>query len=177
MYSKRIAHCLFASTFALSAAAAFAQQKPAATANPNDPIDQMHVDYGISVSLEDAQKVAAAATATAQKQKWEMAIAVVDTAGQLVYFERLNGAEQAASEMSVAKAKSAVLYRRPTKAFEDRLAQGGDNLRILGMVGVVPVDGGVPLVVGGKIVGAIGISGGSSQEDGQVATAGAAALR
>ena len=176
MSPRAFSHGLLACAFALGSVSCFSQQ-PAGQPNPNDPIDQLHVDYGISVNLEDARKVAAAATAMAEKQKWEMAIAVVDTAGELVYFQRLNGAEYAASEMSVAKAKCAVLYRRPTKAFEDRLAQAGQNLRVLGMAGVVPVDGGVPLVVGGKIVGAIGISGGSSEEDGRVAVAGAAALK
>jgi uncharacterized protein GlcG (DUF336 family) len=150
---------------------------PAQKADSNDPIDQMHVAYGISINLADAKKVVAAAVAHAQKQKWEMAIAVVDVSGELVYFERLDGTETAAVQMALGKAQTAVLYRRPTKAFEDRLAQGGANLRVLGMKGVVPVDGGVPLVVSGKIVGAIGISGGSSQEDGQTANAGAAALQ
>jgi uncharacterized protein GlcG (DUF336 family) len=140
---------LLAPALFLSALPALPQQQ-ATSAQSNDPIDQLHVSYGISINLADARKVIAAAAVMAQKQKWEMAIAVVDISGELVSFDRLDGTENAAVQMAIGKAQTAVLYRRPTKAFEDRLAQGGDNLRILGMKGVVPVDGGVPIVVGGR---------------------------
>ena len=175
MFPKKFGYCLLGSAFLLSSIASQAQQP--SSQSTNSPIEQMHVGYGLPINLEDAKKVAAAAIAFAEKQKWDMAVAVVDTAGGLVYFERMNGTESAGSEMSVAKAKTSVTYRRPTKAFQDSLAQGGANLRILGMTGVIPVDGGVPIVVGGKIIGAIGTSGGSSEEDGRCATAGAAALQ
>ena len=176
MQRKHIARYLLAPALFLSALPALPQQQ-AASAQSNDPNEQMHVSYGISINLADARTVIAAAAAMAQKQKWEMAIAVVDISGELISFDRLDGTENAAVQMAIGKAQTAVLYRRPTKAFEDRLAQGGDNLRILGMKGVVPVDGGVPIVVGGKIIGAIGISGGSSAEDGRCAQAAASVLQ
>ena len=176
MHLKHLAPFLLGPALLLSSLAAYPQQKTAADQS-NDPIDQMHVPYGISISLEDAKKVIATATALAQKQKWEVAIAVVDVTGELISFDRLDGTETAAVQMAISKAQSAVAFRRPTKAFEDRLAEGGDNLRILAMKGVMPVDGGVPIVVGGKIVGAVGISGGSSAEDGRCAAAAAATLK
>jgi uncharacterized protein GlcG (DUF336 family) len=177
MFSRKLVYCLLGSALCFSSLAASAQQQAASQPNSNDPIDQMHVPYGISVNLADAQRVVAAAGAFARKQNWEMSFAVVDTGGQLIYFERIDGTENSSVDMAIGKAQTAALYRRPTKAFEDRLAQGGANLRVLGMKGVVPVSGGVPLVVGGRIVGAIGVSGGSSEEDGGAAQAGAAALK
>lgn len=176
MQHKFLAPFLLAPALLLGALSA-QSPKPPAVSQTNDPIDQMHIPYGVSINLADAKKVVAAAVAEAHKQNWQMAIAVTDVSGLLVYYERLDGTENASADMSVAKAKTAVLYRRSTKSFEDRLAQGGANLRVLGMAGVVPVDGGIPLVVGGKIIGAIGVSGGSSQEDGRCAAAGAAALQ
>ena len=176
MHYKQFAPYLLGPAILLSTLAAYPQQRTAADQS-NDPIDQMHVPYGISINLTDAKKVIATATALAQKQNWEVAIAVVDVSGELISFDRLDGAENAAVQMAISKAQSAVTYRRPTKAFEDRLAQGGDNLRILAMKGVMPVDGGVPIVVGGKIIGAVGISGGSSAEDGRCAAAAAIALQ
>ena len=80
-------------------------------------------------------------------------------------------------DVAIAKARSAARFKRPTKAFQDALAAGGEGLRILALNGAIPVDGGVPLVVGGKIVGAIGMSGGTSAQDGQAAAAGAAAVK
>jgi uncharacterized protein GlcG (DUF336 family) len=89
----------------------------------------------------------------------------------------MDGAQTGSVRVAQGKARSAAIYRRPTKVFQDILAGGGDGLRILGLEGAVPLDGGIPLVVGGKVVGAIGASGGSSAQDGQVAQAGAAALK
>jgi uncharacterized protein GlcG (DUF336 family) len=138
---------------------------------------QMAIPYGMSVSLEDAKKVAAPALAEARKNNWLMAVAVVDTAGNLIYFEKMDGTQLASVNISQEKARSAVQFKRPTKALEEALAVGGDGLRILGLPGAVPVEGGIPLVVGGKIVGAIGVSGGTSPQDGQCAAAGAALLK
>ncbi|HVO08603.1 MAG TPA: heme-binding protein [Burkholderiaceae bacterium] len=135
------------------------------------------VPYGAPIDLDTAKKVAAAAAAEARKHNLLMAVAVTDAAGDLVYFEKMDGAQTGSVRVAQGKARSAAIYRRPTKVFQDILAGGGDGLRILGLEGAVPLDGGIPLVVGGKVVGAIGASGGSSAQDGQVAQAGAAALK
>jgi uncharacterized protein GlcG (DUF336 family) len=135
------------------------------------------VPYGTSVSPDTAKKIAAAAIAEARKNKWAMAVAVVDTAGYLVYFERMPDTQLGSVEISIEKAKSAALFRRPTKSFQDTVAGGGQGLRILGLTGAVPVEGGIPLIVDGKLIGAIGASGGSSDQDGNTAQAGANAAK
>jgi glc operon protein GlcG len=101
-----------------------------------------------------------------------MAVAVVDTAGELVYFEKMDDTQTGSVKVAVAKARSAALFKRPTKAFQDALTATPDGLRILGLEGAVPVEGGVPIVVADRIVGAIGLSGGTSPQDGQCAKAG-----
>jgi glc operon protein GlcG len=136
-----------------------------------------NVVYGMSIGLEDAKKAAAPALAEARKNNWLMAVAIVDTAGNLVYYEKMDGTQVASATIAVDKARSAAQFKRPTKALQDALAAGGDGLRILALSGAVPVEGGVPLVAGGKIVGAIGVSGGTSAQDGQCAAAGAALLK
>jgi glc operon protein GlcG len=138
---------------------------------------QLAIPYGPSVGLEDAKKVAAPALAEARKNNWLMAVAIVDTAGNLVYFEKMDGTQVASATIAVDKARSAAQFKRPTKALQDALAAGGEGLRILALSGAVPVEGGVPLVAGGKIVGAIGVSGGASAQDAQCAAAGAALLK
>lgn len=135
------------------------------------------MSYGPSITAEAAKKIAVPALAEARKNNWTMAIAIVDTAGDLVYFEKMDDTQVGSTEVAVAKARSAARFKRPTKAFQDALAAGGEGLRILALQGAVPVEGGIPLVVGGKIVGAIGASGGTSQQDGVVAQAGASALK
>lgn len=140
-------------------------------------VAQMAIPYGLSISLENAKKVVAPALAEARKNSWTMAVAVVDTAGNLVYFEKMDGTQAASANVAVEKARTAVLFKRPTKAFQDALAAGGDGLRLLGLPGAVPVEGGIPLVEGGKIVGAIGVSGGTSQQDSVCAAAGAALMK
>src|SRR5580692_2362689 len=136
-----------------------------------------NVPYGISISPENAKKLAAAAIAEARKNNWAMAVAVVDTGGYLVYFERMPDTQLGSVEVSMAKAKSAALFRRPTKSFQDTVAAGGAGLRMLGLPGAVPVEGGIPLIVDGKLIGAIGASGGTSDQDGRTAQAGAAAMK
>jgi glc operon protein GlcG len=133
--------------------------------------------YGMPLGLDAAKKVAAAAVAEARKNSFTMAVAVVDTAGNLVYFEKMDGTQTGSVNVSIEKARSAVLFKRPTKSFQDTVAAGGVGLRMLGLPGAVPVEGGIPLIEGGKIVGAIGASGGTSAEDGQCAQAGANALK
>ena len=132
--------------------------------------------YGPSITLDVAKKGAAAALAEARAHSWNMAVAVVDTAGLLVYFERMDDTQSGSVLIAQAKARSAALFKRPTKAFQDTLAAGGDGLRVLGLEGAVPVEGGVPLLIDGRIAGAIGVSGGTSAEDGVCAQAAVKAL-
>jgi glc operon protein GlcG len=132
--------------------------------------------YGVAIGIEDAKRAAAAALAEAARNGWTMAAAVTDPGGELVYFEKMDGTQIASSRIAVNKARSATLFQRPTKAFQNMLAAGGEGLRVFGLEGAVPVDGGVPLVVDGRIVGAIGLSGAMSAQDGQCARAGAEAL-
>ena len=138
---------------------------------------QMPNPYGAPISLENAKKAAAAAIAEARKNNWTMALAVVDPNGTLVYYEKLDNTQIGSSQVAISKARSAALFKRPTKSFEDQLAKGGDGLRTLGLEGAVPLEGGVPIVIEGKIVGAIGMSGGSSAQDAQCAQVGADALK
>ena len=133
--------------------------------------------YGPSITVDQAKVAAAPAIAEAKKNKFTMAIAIVDTAGELVYFEKMDDTQVGSVGVAIAKARSAARFKRPTKAFQDAVATGGEGLRILALEGAVPVEGGLPLVVGGRIVGAIGASGGTSQQDGVVAQAGANALK
>ena len=109
--------------------------------------------------------------------KWTMAIAIVDPSGNLVYYEKMDNTQFASARVAIDKARSAALYKRPTKALQDALATGGTGLLILRLHDAMPVEGGIPLVVDGKIVGAIGVSGDSSEHDNQCATVGAALLK
>jgi glc operon protein GlcG len=132
--------------------------------------------YGTAIHLDAAKRIAAGAIAEARKNDWMMAVAIVDTAGDLVYFEKMDDTQTGSVNVSQAKARSAARFKRATKAFQDSLTATPDGLRILGIEGAVPVEGGVPIVVGEKIVGAIGVSGGTSAQDGQCAKAGVDAL-
>jgi uncharacterized protein GlcG (DUF336 family) len=134
---------------------------------------QLPNPYGMSIGSDDAKKAATAALAEARKNNWTMAAAIVDTSGDLVYFEKVDGTQAASILIAQDKARSSVRFKRPTKALQDVLAAGGEGLRMLGLQGAVPVEGGIPLIMGGKIVGAIGVSGGTSGQDGQCAKAGA----
>ena len=133
--------------------------------------------YGAPITLENAKKAAAPALAEARTQGWTMAVAIVDPGGTLVYYEKMDDTQMGSARVAIAKARSAALFKRPTKEFQDTLAGGADGLRVLRIEGAVPVEGGVPLVIDGKIAGAIGLSGGTSAQDGQCARAGADALR
>jgi glc operon protein GlcG len=132
--------------------------------------------YGSNITQAQAQKALAGAVAEGQKISVPMAIAIVDTAGQLVAFVRADNTQVGSLGVSQDKATSAALYRRPTKVFQDVLAAGGAGLRVLTLRGANAVEGGIPVVIDGKIVGAIGVSGGSAEQDGQVAKAGLDAL-
>ena len=133
--------------------------------------------YGSPITLEQARKVMAAAEAEARKSNLNLSIAIVDTGGHMVLMQRMDGAFFASAKVASDKAWSAAAYRRPGKALQDRLATGGAEIRILRLRGASPIEGGDPIVADGKVVGAIGVSGGSGEQDGQVSRAGAGALK
>ena len=132
--------------------------------------------YGANINQAQTQKALAGALAEAQKINVPMAISVVDTGGHLIGFARSDNTQIGSIAVSQDKANTAVLYRRPTKVFQGILAAGGDGLRVLTLRGVTAVEGGLPIMIDGKIVGAIGVSGGSAEQDGVVAKAGLDAL-
>jgi len=126
------------------------------------------------LTLEGAKKVAAAAESEAKKNNWNVVIAVVDDGGHLIYLQRIDGTQTGSIDVAIQKARTAQAFKRPTKVFEDAIA-GGRNA-LIGLHGALPLEGGVPIVVGGQLVGAIGVSGVKSTEDGQIAKAGADSL-
>jgi glc operon protein GlcG len=131
--------------------------------------------YGEPISIVAAKKIMAAAEAEATN-KWGVSIAIVDSGGNLLMLHRLDNAQLSSVRLAEAKARTAVEFRRPTKALEDAVAGGGAGLRVL-TFGACVAEGGVPIIAGGRIVGAIGVSGVASHQDAQVATAGATAAR
>lgn len=133
--------------------------------------------YGAPISLDAARKCIAAGEAESRKNNWQMAISVLDTGGYGVASIRMDGTQFGSDKVAYQKAWSAIAYRRPTKVFEDVVAKGGDGLRILRLDGAVPVEGGVPIVMDGKMVGSVGASGGTAQQDGMVAKACTDALK
>ena len=140
-------------------------------------VGQAPPSYGPSVGIETAKKVASVALGEAQKNHWFMAVAVVDTSGTLVYYEKMDNTQTGSARVAIEKARTAALYKRPSKMFQDMVAGGGSGLRILGLPDAVPIEGGVPLIVDDKIVGAIGVSGAAADQDGICANAGANSLK
>lgn len=138
---------------------------------------QMPNPYGAPISVDDAKKAAAPAIEEAKKNHWTIAVAVVDPSGTLVYYEKMDNTQTASADVAINKARSAARFKRPTKAFQDALAAGGEGLRVLALQGAVPIEGGFPIVMDGKIVGAIGASGATSAQDAQCAKAGADSLK
>lgn len=126
-------------------------------------------------SLEDAKKIGAAAATEAKKNKWNMAIAIVDDGGHLVYFERIDETQFGSVDVAIGKARTAVAFKRPTKALEDAL--NANQPAILSFPNTLPREGGLPILQDGKVVGGIGVSGGTSSQDAQVAKAGADAYK
>jgi len=157
-------------TVVLLASLPVAAQQPVAPPPPQIP-------YGTPISLEQAKKAVAAAEAESRKNHWNMVIAVLDTGGHLVMLERMDGVQLGSIGAAEDKAYSAVMYRRPTKVFQDLVAQGGANIRLLGLRGASVLEGGIPIIAGGQLIGAIGVSGHTSEQDAQVAKAGADALK
>jgi uncharacterized protein GlcG (DUF336 family) len=150
----------------LVAGPALAQQPP-----PAPPA------YGEQINLEQAKKAVAAAVAEAKNINTFMAIAVVSPSGDLVYFEKMDNTQFASINISIHKARAAATFRRPTLSFEERVAAGGAGITLLTLDGIIASPGGNPIIVGGKLIGAIGVSGGTGAQDHQVSLAGVAALK
>ena len=126
-------------------------------------------DYGPSVTINQAKKVAAGVLAECAKNQWNVAVAVVDTHGSLVYFERMENTQYASMDIAIGKAKSAATYRRPTRAFTDAINKGPATATL---PGTFASPGGLPLMVDGKVIGAVGVSGVTGDQDEQCAKAG-----
>ena len=132
--------------------------------------------YGPPITTEQAKRATSAALAEARANNWMMAAAVVDPAGILVYFEKIDDTQNASPNIAIDKARSAALFKRPTKIFQDSIERGGVGLRVLAVRDAMSAEGGVPLVINGKIVGGLGVSGGTAEQDGQCAKAAADAM-
>jgi len=133
--------------------------------------------YGAPISLEQATRVIEAAKAEAQKNSWPVAITIMDSGGHVVAMQRMDNTQLGSIAAAEDKARTSVFFRRPSKAFEDAVANGGIGLRVLGLRGATPYDGGLPIFIDGKLVGAVGVSGVLPAQDGQIASAGANALK
>ena len=132
--------------------------------------------YGAPITLDAAKKIAAASAAEAKKQNLTVVITIVDSSGTLTYLEKLDGTQIASVDVAIGKARTANNFKRPTKVFEDGVA-GGRNVLLSLPEGTLLIEGGAPIVVDNKIIGAIGVSGATSQQDGQIAEAGLASLK
>ena len=167
---------LFA-TGLLMAGAANAQQPSAPAPNPLDTVPEkmpFNTPYGAPISLEKAQAAVQAAVAEANKRGWALNVAVVDSGGSLVTFTRMDGAQLASIAIAQHKARAAAKFRRPTKVFEEAMQKGFNYLETID--GIIASRGGIPLVEDGKLVGAIGCSGGTGSQDEVACTAGAATI-
>ena len=165
---------MFAALVAAAGPTLAEDQKP----NPLDVVpDKMPFDipYGTPINLEHAQTVLQTAFDEAKKHDWKMNIAVVDSGGNLVAFERMDGAQYASIAISEHKARTAVMFRRESKVFENGIQLNGYNYQ-LSLDGMIGSRGGIPLVEDGKLIGAIGCSGGTGSQDEVVAKAGAAVI-
>lgn len=155
MRLQRLVSLVVGTALVLGVSIASAQQPAPAAPPPPPPL------YGPPITLEQAKK-----------NNWHVVMVVLDSGGNLVMLQRMDGAPLGSIEVAKEKAYSAVAFRRPTKAFDDALAQGGNNLRILRLPGASPVEGGIPIVVDGKLIGAVGVSGMLSSQDAQIGRAG-----
>ena len=138
---------------------------------------QAPAGYGTPMTLEQAKKAMAAAEAEAGKNNLSMVIAIVDSSGHLLALHRMDNSSYGSIRVAIGKAETALDFRQSTKILDDRLASGGSALRLLTLGGATLIEGGLPIIAGGKIVGAIGVSGGAAPQDGQVAKAGADAVQ
>ena len=133
--------------------------------------------YGPPIGIESARKVMAAADAEAVKNNWSVVIAIIDSGGHLVMLHRHDNVQLSSIELSHGKAKTALMFKRPSKVLDDAISSGGTGLRFLALKDIVPLEGGVPIVADGKIIGAIGVSGVLSSQDAQIARAGVDGLK
>jgi uncharacterized protein GlcG (DUF336 family) len=131
--------------------------------------------YGPALDIATAKKIAAGAAAEAQKNGWKVAIAIVDNHGMLVYYERLDDTQTGSNAIALDKAKTAAMFRRPSRVFEEGVSKG--RVALLGLQGATPITGGLPIMVGGRTVGGIGVSGVTSDQDEQIAAAGLAGIK
>jgi glc operon protein GlcG len=178
MYARR-PHlaALAGASLCLAAVAAFGQSAPAP--NPLDTVPEkmpFDIPYGTPIGLDRAEAAIAAAVAEAKRHDWKMNVAVVDAGGNLVAFQRMDGAQMASIQVSQHKARASATYRRETKAFENGIQLSGFNY-LMTLDGVIASRGGIPLVEGGKIIGAIGCSGGAGSQDEVVCKVGAATVK
>ena len=127
-------------------------------------------EYGADITIEAAKKIAAGVIAECQNNKWNVAVAVVNTHGSLVYYERMNNTQSASAKIAMDKASAAAMYRRPTRAFVDAIAKTGPA--VMTLPGVVASPGGVPIMAGGRVIGGVGVSGVTGDQDEQCAKAG-----
>jgi uncharacterized protein GlcG (DUF336 family) len=135
-------------------------------------------DYGAPITLDQAKAAAAAALGEATKNNWRVAVAVVDPGGFLVYFEKLDGSQNASEPLALGKARTAALFRRSTKVFADQFAAGNTGFMTFpNEARPIASEGGIPIIVNGKLIGAIGVSGGTGQQDGIASTTGANAVK
>ena len=162
----------------LASSGAFAQV-PADPNNPNEAVPEKHnyIPYGEPIKLDQAKRVAEAALADANKRGWAMCIAVVGPSGDLVYFEKMDNCQYASIQIAQHKARAAARYRVPTVAFERRMAQGPYNAYLPTLDDFIGSRGGNPIIVGGKVIGAIGVSGGSGSQDDTISQSGAKAAQ
>ena len=133
--------------------------------------------YGPPIGIENARKVMTAAEAEAAKNNWAVVISIIDSGGNIVMLHRHNDVQLSSIEISQGKAKTALMFKRPSKVLDDAISSGGAGLRFLALKDIVPLEGGLPIVADGKIVGAIGVSGVLSSQDSLVARAGADGLK
>jgi uncharacterized protein GlcG (DUF336 family) len=164
---------LFVSLMLLSFSAFAQKEADKAPAKVSAPV----LTYGEPVSLENARKILKAGQAFATANQWTVVIAIVDSGGNLVALEKMDNTQLGSIDTAIGKAKSANNFKRPTKALEDALANGGVGLRVITLPNAVPIEGGELIIVNGKIIGAIGVSGMSSAQDAEVARAGLAVLK
>ena len=157
---KNLSCVICAAIFMLGLGQADAQQRPS---------------YGQAVSLETAKKIAAASMTEARRNNWNVAVAILDNHGMLIYYEMMDDTQTSSATIAIEKGRTAAMFRRPSKAFEDGIS--GGRTAILGLPGVTPIDGGLPILAGGKIIGGVGVSGVNSDQDAQIARAGLEALK
>jgi glc operon protein GlcG len=160
---------------AAAAAAAVLLSPPGAGAQTPLPSPGSLPPYGPAIGLDIAKKMLDAAEAAARKNGWQEAIAIVDSGGRLVAFFRMDNTQLASIDIAIGKAVTANNVKRPTKALQDSVAPGSPTPRMQGLPGITPVDGGLPILIDGKVVGAIGAAGAAANQDGEVAAAGLAA--